>query len=312
MTCDPAKNDLGNRKLNGSSIWLSKKMIRDGCTLQQTLQVMKERCKECEPISPLLCVEECETWKVKKELQEINNAISSENHELKLLNAMKNRRRITILQVLGERPILLGDLQKKLGKKGFHHSQKTLSQYLTPLTNAGLIHNSGKRLKLTLYGGKIRDTIAKYGDEGRLPIHSSGYEERILRDLLENPRTRRDLLKKVPAKSLSRTLKRLRENNLILNNSNLDRVNYFRTKRSLSLEKLSPTPRRMCEAIPEVGISARALSETIGINLRRTYKYLRSLRGKKLAFRRNIHNDYHLSEIGQRIAKFLDEIAEIQ
>jgi DNA-binding HxlR family transcriptional regulator len=312
MTCDPTKNDLESRKLNRSSLWLSKKMIRDGCTLQQTLQVMKERCKECEPISPMSCVEECETWKVKKELQDVNNVISSKNHDLKLINAVKNKRRIAILEALGERPILLQDLQKKLGKKGFHHSQKTLAQYLAPLINTGLVQNSGKRLKLTLYGGKIRDTLAKHNHEGRLPIHSSGYEEKVLRDLLEGPKTRRELLKKVPLKSLSRTLKRLKDNNLVMNNSNSNQVNYFRTKRSLSLESLSPTQRRMCEAIPDAGTPARSLSKTIGINLRRTYKYLRSLRGKKLVFRRNIRNDYHLTEEGHRIARLLVEIAEIR
>ena len=98
---------------------------------------------------------------------------------------------------------------------------------------------------------------------------------------------------------------------MIIDSSPSDRVFYFRTKRALSLERLSPTQKRMCGAIPDKGVSARELSVVVGINLRRVYRYLRGLRGKKLAFRRAIPAKYELTERGRKIAEFLREITGI-
>ncbi|MCW4051582.1 MAG: hypothetical protein NWE78_00040 [Candidatus Bathyarchaeota archaeon] len=312
MTCDPFNEQLDSQKHAVSSQWKSKKMIDDGCTLIQTLQVMQERCKDCDPITPMQCTEECETWEVKKELLETNRFVSKRIHEVSLLNAIKNERRLAILQTLNERPLRVEELQKKLKKYGYSHSIRTLNQYLKPLFDAGLIRNGEKRLVLTLYGRKINDLVEKHNFNGELPIHSSGYEEKIMRSLLVDPKTRSELLRIVPPKSLARTLKRLKESDLISNDSQSDHILYFRTKRELCMESLSPTQESICSAIPEDGISARSLSRTVGINLRRTYKYLRNLRGKKLLFRRKVRHDYHLTEIGQTTAKFLEEIASIE
>lgn len=306
------KERVKSRKLVGDSLWLSKKMIDDGCSLGQTLQVMKERCKSCNVVSPMLCVEQCETWRVKRELQETSKVLAKNNHGLKLLNAIKNNRRLTILAILWERPSSLDGLQRKLKTRGFHHSRKTIIEYLKPLLKAGLVKRSSNRFWLTLYGRKVHNAVARHGFAGQLPIHSSGYEEKILRCLLDGAKTRSELLNVTPAKSLPRTLKRLRELKLILNDSPSDRVFYFRTKRALSLERLSPTQKKICYAIPQAGISARDLSKAVGINLRRTYKYLRSLRGKKLVFRRNLPVSYGLMARGRVIAEFLEEIGGIK
>ncbi len=287
-------------------------MIEDGCTLSQTLQIMQERCKDCDPITPMQCTDECETWKVKNELRETNKFVSMRIHGVSLLNALKNERRLAILQTLNERPLRIDELQSELRDSGYSHSRKTLVQYLKPLFNAGLIRNDPKRLVLTLYGRKINNLVEEHDFNGKLPIHSSGYEERILRSLLAGPKTRSDLVKMVPPKSLSRTLKRLRESGVISNDFPSDHVLYFRTKRALSMERLSPTQKSICHAIPETGISARSLSKTVGINLRRTYKYLRSLRGKKLLFRRKLRHEYDLTETGRTTAKFLEAIASIE
>jgi DNA-binding transcriptional ArsR family regulator len=287
-------------------------MVDDGCTLGQTLHVMEERCKSCNVVSPMFCVDQCETWKVKKELREIDRILSEEDHRLKLVNALKNNRRLTILQILWERPFSVDSLQKELAKCGLHHSKKTIRGYLKPLLKAGLVRESGKRFLLTLYGRKVYDAVMSHGFEGQLPIHSGGYEERILRSLLDGGKTRSELVEVGPAKSLSRVLKRLLERKLIVNNSPSARVFYFRTKRALSLEQLSPTQRRICDAIPPSGISAGDLAEAVGISLRRVYKYLRSLRGKKLVFRRDVPVRYELTEHGRAVAKFLEEIAGIE
>ena len=102
MAYATCKGRVKSRKLVGDSSWLSKKMIDDGCTLGQTLQVMEERCKSCSAISPMMCVDQCETWKVKKELRETSLVLSEMGHGLKLLNAIKNERRLTMLGVPSE------------------------------------------------------------------------------------------------------------------------------------------------------------------------------------------------------------------
>lgn len=311
VTYVPHKGHMENRKLVGDSLWLSRKMVDDGCSLEQTLQMMEERCKSCSVISPLSCVEHCETWKVKKELRETNKVLSEDNHELKLLNAIKNQRRLAILGILRERSLSLDDLQKKLRNHGFRHSQKTIDDYLKPLFKACLVKERNKRLGLTLYGRKIHDAMVRHCFSGQLPIHSGGYEEEILRSLIDCAKTRDELFEVASTKSLSRTLKRLQKRELIFNNSPSDRVFYFRTKRALSLERLSSTQKRICDAIPQAGISARHLSKVVCINLRRTYKYLRSLRGKKLVFRRYVPIRYELTMKGRAIAEVLEEIAFI-
>ncbi|MFP3985600.1 MAG: hypothetical protein ACLFU9_06520 [Candidatus Bathyarchaeia archaeon] len=311
MTYGSLPERLKTQEFAGDSLWLSKKMVDEGCTLEQTLQVMKEKCKTCDVVSPMICVEQCETWKVKKELHETCKVISEDNHRLRLLNALKNRRRLAIIDVFLEGSFSVDDLQKKLKKQGFYHSRKTIDDYLKPLVKVGLVQERDKRFKLTLYGRKICAAVVKHGFVGKLPSHSGGYEEKVLRRLLDGAETRSALLEEVPEKSLSRTLKRLRERSLIVNNFPSDRVFYFRSKRALSLERLSPTQKKICQAIPEEGISAHDLSRAVGINLRRVYKYLRNLRGKKLVFRRNVPIKYKLTAKGNSAAEFLEEIAAI-
>jgi len=306
------QEQVGSRKLAGNFLWLSKKMVDEGCTLEQTLQVMEERCKNCNLVSPILCMGQCDTWKVKKELRETNRILSENNHGLRLLNALKNRRRLTMLNVLSERPLSLDRLQRKLKEHGYQHSQKTIKDYLQPLIEAGLIEEHDRRFGATLYGRKIAEAVVKHGFAGQLPIHSGGREERILRSLLEGPKTREELLEAASANSMSRILKRLQKLSLIVNEAPSNHVFYFRTKRATTLERLSPTQKRICEAIPQAGISARALSEAVDINLRRAYKYLRNLRGKKLVFRRNVPVSYQLTGKGKTVAQFLKEVAGIR
>ena len=300
------------RELIGNSLWLSRKMLDDGCTLGQTLQIMQERCKDCEAISPMICVEQCETWTMKKELLETGKLLSQSRHGLGLVNALKNKRRIAILGLLYDQPQSVIALQKKLRDHGFPHSQKTIYDYLKPLIKAGLVKPNGFRFKLTLYGHSIRKAVKKHDFTGQLPVHSRGHEEKILRNLLEGRKTRADLLRIAPVKSLSRILKRLTERRLVFSNASGDHVFYFRTKRALRLERLTPTQKKICDTIPKAGISAPALSKHVGINLRRTYKYLRNLRGKKLVFRRHIPSYFELTAAGRTTAEFLDEIAHIK
>ncbi len=294
------------------SMWLSKKMVDDGCTLEQTFQTMNERCKICDELSPMVCVDQCDTWKVKRELRKIDRLLSKDDHRLKLLNALKNERRLKILHILRKRTLSVDGLQGELRKSCLYHSKKTINEYLNPMLEAGLVSKKGGCFMLTLYGRKVHDAVVRHEFVGHLPIHSRGYEEIVLRKLLDGGKTRGELAEAGLAKSLSRVLKRLVDSKLISNNSPSARIFYFRTKRALSMEHVSPTQRTICEVIPQAGIPARALAETTGISLRRTYKNLRNLRGKKLVFRREVPVKYELTTRGRAVAKFLEEIAEVE
>lgn len=295
-----------------SSSWLFVKMIANGCGFNQTFQVMKAHCENCSVISPMFCVDQCETWKVKRELRKISKVLSREDHELELLNALKNERRLTILGLLQGKPLTINNIQMELRNRRFNHSKNIVSEYIHPLSDTGLVTKEGERYRLTLYGRKIHQAVKQHGFNGDLPSHSIGHEERMLRHLIDGPKTRKDLQNVVPSKILSRILKRLQALSLIKTESTTSHIFYFRTRRQLHLEQLSPTQRRICHAIPSDGISASALSDSVGINLRRTYKYLRNLRGKKLVFRREKPATYELTDRGKAIAEFLEEIVSIR
>ncbi|MFQ6081197.1 MAG: hypothetical protein ACE5OW_05985, partial [Candidatus Bathyarchaeia archaeon] len=69
--------------------------------------------------------------------------------------------------------------------------------------------------------------------------------------------------------------------------------------------------KKVYETIPEVGISARELSKKVGISLRRTYKYLRRLRVRRLVFTRKKSRTYELTPSGMELADFLEETANL-
>jgi predicted transcriptional regulator len=141
---------------------------------------------------------------------------------------------------------------------------------------------------------------------GVLPPHSECYEENALIELMREPKTFRDFECVVPVKSVGRVLDRLQKVELIGTAKENDYVFFFRTKRNPGKEKFSSTERRVYENIFEDGIPARKLAEKTGISLRRTYKYLRKLKGKKLVFTRKRQKCYSLTAKGYRAAEFLN------
>jgi DNA-binding MarR family transcriptional regulator len=132
----------------------------------------------------------------------------------------------------------------------------------------------------------------------------------VLRKLKDGPKTYADLAGAVTRKSLSRSIKRLAEKGMVTKSKSRDYVFYFRTKK-VPKKAFSPTERKVYEAIPEDGISARELSKTIGINLRRVYKYLRRLRRRRLVFTRRRPRTYELTPSGREVANFLEEMASL-
>ena len=163
---------------------------------------------------------------------------------------------------------------------------------------------------MTLYGKKFHDVLSRFDAENPLPPHSRCYEEIVLKKLKEGPKSYSDLSESLTQKSLSRTLKRLIEKRLVTKTETLEYVFYFRTKK-VPKKPFSPTEKRVYESIPDVGTPAGKISEKVGINIRRTYKHLRSLRRRRLVFRRKKPRTYKLTLNGNKLADLLEETAKL-
>jgi len=259
----------------------------------------------------MICIERCEIWRTKNEFIEMNGMLCAEDHVHDLLNAAKNDRRQKVMEALSERSRGIKGLQEYLKSKGYYHSQHTIaSEYVEPLIKAGLVKRDGAKYRLTLYGQKFRGVLNKFNVNNPLPPRSRCYEEIVLKKLKDGPKSYADLAESLTQKSLSRSLKRLTENGLVTKSKTSEYVFYFRTKK-VPKKPFSPTEKKVYEAIPEVGISSGELSERVGINLRRTYKYLRRLRKKRLVFTRKKPRTYELTASGMELANLLEETANL-
>ena len=128
-----------------------------------------------------------------------------------------------------------------------------------------------------------------------LPAHSECYEEILLQSLLSGPKTFEDIEALISPKIASRILKRLRSVGLIETPEERDYIFFFKSKRDPNKETFSDTERKVYDSIPTEGISAGKLAKETGLSMRRTYKYLRGLKGKKLIFIRRTPKAYGLT-----------------
>jgi len=244
---------------------------------------------------------------MKNELLKINEILSQGDYLSELFNAVKNVRRLKILDIVSALPCDIKELQKRLKNNGYYHSCCTIMEYLEPLLKTGLVKKEGNRYMSSLYGRRINVMLKGFNLESALPKNSNCYEESVLRELLHEAKTYKELANFIP--SLSRVMRRLQKEGLIAKKQSVDYVFYFQTKRHFD-GKLSPTERRVLDAISETGISARKLSKAVGITLRRTYKYLRRLREKRLVSAMNVSQTYKLTESGKEVASFMDNLAK--
>jgi len=283
-------------------------IVKNSTNLADILKQVEIRCGNCESVSPITCVERCEIWKAKNEFLKINTIVSEKNHVLNLFNVVKNKRRLRILDALSKRPHDIRELQEYLKNNGYYHSRHTImSEYLKPLLKVGLVREGNNRYGLTLYGRKFHDLVSRFNFRNVLPVRSRCYEELVLRRLLSGPKTHDELVGSIAQESLSRAIRRLREKGLIkIRTKRSDQVFYFKAREEPDA-RFSPTEKRIFDAIPEDGISVRKLSKVVGITIRRTYKYLRRLRERKLVFAQKRPRTYKLASSGRKIAEFLEE-----
>jgi len=277
--------------------------------LALALDRLDEKCRNCRPLTPLDCVESCDVWRFKHELRRLNGIITQKDFQNTLLNTLKNSRRLEILMMLSKSNFSVSQLQKELKKCGYVHSQKTITnEYIHPLTAAGLVTSNSACYRATTFGQEIGQLFAGVPQIGDvLSPHSECHEEKIVKTLFGSPKTFEELKSLIQTKSLPRALERLQKANLITKEDENNYIFYFRSKRNPGMERLSSTEKRVHENIPDEGITAEKLAEKTNISLRRTYKYLRKLRGKKLAFKRKQPKTYALTSEGTRFAETLEK-----
>jgi len=278
-------------------------------SLKDILEKTEEKCEKCFILTPLRCATKCDVWKTKNEFRGLYEKMRAPGYPVKLLNTLKNKRRLQVLEIISDKEASISQIQQKLKKLGYYHSQQTIThEYIDPLIKVGLVREDRNRYHTTLFGCKLRELTSEFHEICDLPSHSECYEELTLSVLLNGPKTYEDLKQLIPTKSVTRVLSRLKKAELVNVPKEREYMFYFKTRRDPRKESFSPTERRVYENIPTEGIPAGKLSKKVGVSLRRTYKYLRRLRKKKLVFTRKRPKSYALTDKGLRMAVMLDGI----
>ena len=230
-----------------------------------------------------------------------------------LLNVLKNETRLQILNTIAKGRYSLDQLQQELKKAGYSHSQDTINEeYLRPLVQVGLATETRDEYYTTMFGGRLTEKLEDFPEfVNVLPAHSECYEETLLGALLAGPKTFQEVEALISPKVASRVLKRLKTSRLIETPKERDYVFFFKSKRDPRKETLVETERKVYDGLPEEGISAKKLVEKTGLSIRRIYKYLRGLKGKKLVFTRKTPKSYGLTVKGEKLAALLQDLQNL-
>ena len=281
--------------------------------LVETLKTLGAECKTCAPLSPLECVTRCNLWKLKNELRQIRETMDDPKFIRELINTLKNNTRLHILKTIVKGRYSVTKLQEQLRKEGHLHSRDTITEeYLRPLVEVGLAAESQENYYATTFGGRLNEMLDDFAEfVDRLPAHSECYEETVLDSLLSGPKSFEELEAYLSPRIASRILKRLKSVGLIEAPEERDYVFFFRSKRDPNKESLSETETKIYLGLPEEGIAARRLAAKTNTSLRRTYKYLRRLKGKKLIFTRKNPRTYSLTEKGEKLASLLKALQDL-
>ena len=129
--------------------------------------------------------------------------------------------------------------------------------------------------------------------------------------LTTGPKTFEEIENLISPKIASRILKRLRSVGLIETPEDREYIFFFKSKRDPEKETFTDTERKIYETLSDQGISAGKIAKETGFSLRRTYKYLRGLKGKKLVFIRRTPKAYSLTCKGEMLASVLEGLQQI-
>ena len=281
--------------------------------LTNTLNRMKETCSKCNPISTVTCIADCNIWRMKNEFRDLHKKMKNKDFMTRLYNALKNTKRLQVLEILSKNHTTLSKLQQELKKPDHYHSQETIiKEYLDPLIEVGLAAHKGDKYFATVLGRRLNEAVMRHFHFAELlPPHSQCQEETVLAAIFGEPKTHEALERLIPPGNVARVLSRLQSTGLVSTKKENDYIFFFKTQRDLSKESVSPTEKKTYENILEEGISARRLAQAANISLRRTYKYLRRLKGKKLVFTREKPKVYALTDEGVRLASVLQRIQDL-
>jgi len=283
---------------------------RDTATMLKSLNA---ECINCAPITPLQCINHCQVYKLKNELRKLRETMDNPNYIKELFNVLKNETRLHILKAIVNGRYSVSQLQQELKKTGHSHSQDTISEeYLHPLMAAGLATEARDEYYATSFGGRLTELLGVFPEFVEiLPAHSECYEEMLLQALLDGPKTFEKIETLISPKIASRILKRLRSTGLIETPTERDYIFFFKSKRDLIKETLTSTEQKIYDKIANEGISAGKLAKETRLSMRRTYKYLRGLKGKKLVFMRRTPKTYGLTCKGEMLASLLQGLQKI-
>ena len=278
--------------------------------LSGMMKSLESECRNCAPTSPLECITRCQVYKLKNELRKLRETMDNPNYTKELFNVLKNEARIHLLQAIVNGRCSISQLRKVLKKTGYNYSQQNLSEdYLLPLIRAGLATEVRDEYCATMFGGRLTELLENCPEFVQiLPTKSECYEETLLQSYLSGPKTIEDIEARIPPKSISRTLKRLRSLGLVETPIQRDYIFFFKTKRDPNKETLTATEQRIHQSLPDEGVPVGKLAKDTGLSMRRTYKCLRKLKGKKLIFHRRTPKVYALTCKGEKLASLLQEL----
>jgi len=291
------------------NVWLSRS-AEGARGLVEMFRALDGECRNCAPLNPLECITRCDVWRLKNELRKLRAAMGNPNFIKNLFNVLKNETRLHILKAIVRGRYSVSQLQQELKESGHLHSQETINEeYLRPLMEVGLAAEAQDQYYATTFGGRLTELLGNFPEfVSVLPAHSECYEEALLNELLSGSKTFEDVRGFVPPKIASRILKRLKTVGLIETSKERDYVFFFRSKRDPDKETFSLTERKVYNSLSEEGVSAKKLAEKTGLSMRRIYKYLRGLKGKKLVFPRKTPKAYGLTDKGEKLAAVLRDL----
>jgi len=287
--------------------------IENNHDLVGMLKTLDAECRNCAPITALECINRCHVYKLKNELRKLRETMDNPNYIKELFNVLKNETRLHILKSIVNCRYSVSQLQQELKKTGHSHSQDTINEeYLQPLMSVGLAIEARDEYYATMFGGRLTELLGCLPEfVEMLPAHSECYEEILLQSLLTGPKTFEDIEALISSKIASRILKRLRSAGLIETPTERDYIFFFKSKRDPGMETLTDTERKVYDTIPSEGIPAGKLTKETGLSMRRTYKYIRGLKGKKLVFIRRTPKAYGLTCKGEMLASVLKALQQV-
>jgi len=279
----------------------------------ETLQSLESECRNCTPITPLECITTCPVYKLKNELRQLWETMDNPNYIKELFNVLKNETRLHILQAIVNGRYSISQLQQELKKAGHSHSQDNITrEYLRPLMAVGLVTVARDEYCATTFSRRIIERLGCFPEFAcKLPARSECYEESLLQSLLSGPRTFEGIKALVPTKEVSRVLKRLSSACLIKTPKDRSYIFFFKSKRDPNKDAFKITEKRVYDAVSYEGIPVGKLAKETGLCVRRTYKCVRWLKGKKLIFTRRTPKVYVLTCKGKKLALVMHELQKI-